>query len=76
MNERKEPCGRCECAVTINHAEVKIDQKRQITPFGMVDMAEDIASYVTKKASENRNYISGRDMENIIAIVGILLPNK
>ncbi|EEZ3885939.1 hypothetical protein DIX31_003454 [Escherichia coli] len=76
MNGRKEQCGRCGYVVTINHAEEKVDQKRQITPFGMVDMAADIASYATKKASESRNYISGRDMENIIALVGILLPNK
>ncbi|EPR6283886.1 TPA: hypothetical protein ACKFTW_002580 [Enterobacter hormaechei] len=76
MNERKEQCGRCGYAGSISYVEIKPVQRELVTPREMIDIAGDIASYAIKKASESSKDISGRDMENIIALVGILLPNK
>lgn len=49
--------------------------QQSITPREMVDLAGDIADYAIKKASESGKAVSGRDMESIIALVGIILPS-
>ncbi|EPA9245292.1 hypothetical protein ACX1HT_21045 [Yersinia enterocolitica] len=76
MNERKEYCEGCGYAGTIRYVKIQKAQPKLIMPREMIDMAGDIASYAIKKASESGKAISGRDMENIIALVGILLPDS
>lgn len=75
MNERKEQCGRCGYAGSISYVEIKTVQRELVTPREMIDIAGDIASYAIKKASESGKDFSGRDMENIFALAGLMLPD-
>lgn len=75
MNVRKEQCERCGYAGSISYAATQPTMREPLTPREMIDMAGDIANYAMKKARESGKDISGRDMGNVLAIVGLLLPD-
>ncbi|KFB99660.1 hypothetical protein GTGU_04099 [Trabulsiella guamensis ATCC 49490] len=45
-----------------------------LSPQEMISIAGEIATFVKNKASETGKRISGRELENIMVITGLMLP--